>query len=153
MEGGALMTINEYKSENGLTNSQLADLLDVSESSIEKYLMGDATSAAIAKRMSKLGIEHPYRRGHVKGGEDVPVKKHTRKKVKSDFDSKILKEYQVAIIKKFGNTIVSKKHKAEVIINEFARFGLSVELTDFQDKTHYDWNTHYVVTNVGVAKC
>lgn len=30
MEGGALMTINEYKSENGLTNSQLADLLDVS---------------------------------------------------------------------------------------------------------------------------
>lgn len=74
------MTINEYKSKNGLTNSQLADLLDVSESSIEKYLMGDATSAAIAKRMSKLGIEHPYRRGHVKGGEDVPVKKHTRKK-------------------------------------------------------------------------
>ena len=59
MEGGALMTINEYKSESGLTNSQLADLLDVSESSIEKYLMGDATSAAIAKRMSKLGIEHP----------------------------------------------------------------------------------------------
>lgn len=153
MEGGALMTINEYKSENGLTNSQLADLLDVSESSIEKYLMGDATSAAVASRMAKLGIEHPYRRGHVKGGEDVPVKKHQCKKVKSKFNSKILKEHQVTIIKEFGNTIVSKKHKAEDIINEFARFGLSVELTDFQDKTHYDWNTHYVVTNVGVAKC
>ena len=149
MEGGALMTINEYKSENGLTNSQLADLLDVSESSIEKYLMGDATSAAIAKRMSKLGIEHPYRRDHVKGGEDVPVKKHTRKKVKSDFDSKILKEYQLSIIKGFGKTIVSKKHKAD----DIALFGLSVELTDFQDKTHYDWNTHYVATLVGEMAC
>ncbi len=147
------MTINEYKSKSGLTNSQLADLLDVSESSIEKYLMGDTASAAVAKRMSKLGIEHPYRRGHVKGGEDVPVKKHTRKKVKSDFDSKILKEYQLSIIKGFGKTIVSKKHKAEDIINEFARFGLSVELTDFQDKTHYDWNTHYVATLVGEMAC
>ena len=139
------MTINEYKSENGLTNSQLADLLDVSESSIEKYLMGDATSAAIAKRMSKLGIEHPYRRGHVKGGEDVPVKKHTRKKVKSDFDSKILKEYQVAI--------VSKKHKAEDIINEFAKFGLKVELEDFREKTYPGWDTHYVATCIGELKC
>ena len=148
-----MMTINEYKSKSGLTNSQLADLLDVSESSIEKYLMGDTASAAVAKRMSKLGIEHPYRRGHVKGGEDVPVKKHTRKKVKSDFDSKILKEYQLSIIKGFGKTIVSKKHKAEDIINEFARFGLSVELTDFQDKTHYDWNTHYVATLVGEMAC
>ena len=153
MEGGALMTINEYKSENGLTNSQLADLLDVSESSIEKYLMGDATSAAIAKRMSKLGIEHPYRRGHVKGGEDVPVKKHTRKKVKSDFDSRILKEYQVAIIKEFGNTIVSKKHKAEDIINEFAKFGLKVELEDFREKTYPGWDTHYVATCIGELKC
>ncbi len=44
---------------------------------------------------------------------------------------------------------MSKKHKAEDIINEFARFGLAVELTDFQDKTHYDWNTHCVAGLVG----
>lgn len=143
------MTINEYKSENGLTNSQLADLLDVSESSVEKYLMGDTASAAVAKRMANIGIEHPYRRGRVNSGDGVPTEKCKREKVKREFDSKILKEYQVAIIKEFGNTIVSKKHKAEDIINEFARFGLAVELTDFQDKTHYDWNTHYVAGLVG----
>lgn len=143
------MTINEYKGKNGLTNSQLADLLDVSESSIQKYLMGDTTSAAVAKRMSKLGIEHPYRRGRVNSGDGVPTEKCKREKVKSTFNSKILKEHQVVIIREFGNTIVSKKHKAEDIINEFARFGLAVELTDFQDKTHYDWNTHYVAELVG----
>lgn len=147
------MTINEYKSKSGLTNSQLADLLDVSESSVEKYLMGDTASAAVAKRMANIGIEHPYRRGRVNSGNGVPTEKCKREKVKSTFNSKILKEHQVVIIREFGNTIVSKKHKAEDIINEFARFGLAVELTDFQDKTHYDWNTHYVVTNVGVAKC
>lgn len=143
------MTINEYKSENGLTNSQLADLLDVSESSVEKYLMGDTASAAVAKRMANIGIEHPYRRGRVNSGDGVPTEKCKREKVKSTFNSKILKEHQVVIIREFGNTIVSKKHKAEDIINEFARFGLAVELTDFQDKTHYDWNTHYVAELVG----
>lgn len=147
------MTINEYKSENGLTNSQLADLLDVSESSVEKYLMGDTASAAVAKRMANIGIEHPYRRGRVNSGDGVPTEKCKREKVKREFDSKILKEYQVVIIREFGNTIVSKKYKSEEIISEFARFGLSVELTDFQDKTHYDWNTHYVATLVGGMAC
>ncbi|MCU7193187.1 hypothetical protein [Turicibacter sp. T129] len=144
-----MMTINEYKSKNELTNGQLADLLDVSESSIEKYLMGDATSAAVAKRMSKLGIEHPYRRGHVKGGDDVPVEEHKRKKVKSEFDSKFLKEYQVVIVREFGNTIVSKKHKPEEIVSEFAKFGLNVKVRDFENKTYEGWNTHYVVELVG----
>ena len=140
-----LMTINEYKGKNGLTNSQLADLLDVSESSIQKYLMGDTTSAAVAKRMSKLGIEHPYRRGHVKGVEDVPVEAHKCKKVKSEFDSKILKEYQVVIVREFGSTIISKTHKSEEISSEFAKFGLNVRLRDFEDKTYPGWDTHYVV--------
>ena len=67
------MTINEYKSKSGLTNSQLADLLDVSESSVEKYLMGDTASAAVAKRMANIGIEHPYRRGRVNSGNGVPT--------------------------------------------------------------------------------
>ncbi len=114
------MTINEYKSKSGLTNSQLADLLDVSESSVEKYLMGDTASAAVAKRMANIGIEHPYRRGRVNSGDGVPTEKCKREKVKSTFNSKILKEHQVVIIREFGNTIVSKKHKAEEIISEFA---------------------------------
>lgn len=142
------MTINEYKSKTGLTNSQLADLLDVSENSIQKYLMGDTTSAAIAKRMSKLGIEHPYRCGCVKDGEDVPVNEHKHKKAKSEFDSKILKEYQVVIVREFGSTIVSKKYKSEEIISEFAEFGLKVRLRDFEDKTYPGWDTHYVVESV-----
>ena len=149
MEGGALMTINEYKSENGLTNSQLADLLDVSESSVEKYLMGDTASAAVAKRMANIGIEHPYRRGRVNSGDGVPTEKCKREKVKREFDSKILKEYQVVIIREFGNTIVSKKYKSEEIISEFARFGLKVQLRDFENKNYEGWNTHYVAELVG----
>ena len=143
------MTINEYKSKSGLTNSQLADLLDVSESSIEKYLMGDTASAAVAKRMANIGIEHPYRRGRVNSGDGVPTEKCKREKVKREFDSKILKEYQVVIIREFGNTIVSKKHKAEEIISEFARFGLKVQLRDFENKNYEGWNTHYVAELVG----
>lgn len=147
------MTINEYKSKSGLTNSQLADLLDVSESSVEKYLMGDTASAAVAKRMANIGIEHPYRRGRVNSGDGVPTEKCKREKVKSTFNSKILKEHQVVIIREFGNTIVSKKHKAEDIINEFAKFGLKVELEDFREKTYPGWDTHYVATCIGELKC
>lgn len=143
------MTINEYKSKSGLTNSQLADLLDVSESSIEKYLMGDTASAAVAKRMANIGIEHPYRRGRVNSGDGVPTEKCKREKVKREFDSKILKEYQVVIIREFGNTIVSKKYKSEEIISEFARFGLKVQLRDFENKNYEGWNTHYVAELVG----
>lgn len=147
------MTINEYKSKSGLTNSQLADLLDVSESSIEKYLMGDTASAAVAKRMANIGIEHPYRRGRVNSGDGVPTEKCKREKVKREFDSKILKEYQVVIIREFGNTIVSKKYKSEEIISEFARFGLKVQLRDFENKNYEGWNTHYVATLVGEMAC
>ena len=143
------MTINEYKSKSGLTNSQLADLLDVSESSVEKYLMGDTASAAVAKRMANIGIEHPYRRGRVNSGNGVPTEKCKREKVKSTFNSKILKEHQVVIIREFGNTIVSKKHKAEEIISEFARFGLKVQLRDFENKNYEGWNTYYVAELVG----
>lgn len=125
------MTINEYKSKSGLTNSQLAELLDVSESSIEKYLMGDTASAAVAKRMANIGIEHPYRRARVNSGDGVPTEKCKCKKAKREFDSKILKEYQV------------------VIIREFARFGLKVQLRDFENKNYEGWNTHYVAELVG----
>ena len=148
-----MMTINEYKSKSGLTNSQLAELLDVSESSIEKYLMGDTASAAVAKRMANIGIEHPYRRGRVNSGDGVPTEKCKREKVKREFDSKILKEYQVVIIREFGNTIVSKKYKSEEIISEFARFGLKVQLRDFENKNYEGWNTHYVATLVGEMAC
>ena len=147
------MTINEYKSKSGLTNSQLAELLDVSESSIEKYLMGDTASAAVAKRMANIGIEHPYRRARVNSGDGVPTEKCKCKKAKREFDSKILKEYQVVIIREFGNTIVSKKYKSEEIISEFARFGLKVQLRDFENKNYEGWNTHYVATLVGEMAC
>ena len=143
------MTINEYKSKSGLTNSQLADLLDVSESSVEKYLMGDTASAAVAKRMANIGIEHPYRRGRVNSGDGVPTEKCKREKVKSTFNSKILKEHQAVIIREFGNTIVSKKHKAEEIISEFSRFGLKVQLRGFENKNYEGWNTHYVAELFG----
>ena len=56
-----------------------------------------------------------------------------------------LKRFQVVAMKKFGNTIVSKKFKADGIIDEFARLGMKVELKDFKDKTYYGWNTHYIV--------
>ena len=62
----------------------------------------------------------------------------TKQKVK-------LKRFQVIAMKKFGNTIVSKKFKADGIIDEFARLGMKVELKDFKDKTYYGWNTHYIV--------
>lgn len=142
-----MLTINEYKNQHHISNKQLSELLNVSEETVTRWSNGEEASAASVKKLKAIGIDHPMTRHHRKSAKkEVKVEK-------PKFDSKILKEHQVVIIRGFGNTIVSKKHKAEDIINEFARFGLSVELTDFQDKTHYDWNTHYVVTNVGVAKC
>lgn len=142
-----MLTINEYKNKHDLSNEKLSELLDVSEEAVARWSRGEEASAASVKKLNAIGITHP-------------VTRHQRKSVKKEvnvqkpkFDSKILKEYQVSIIKGFGKTIVSKKYKTEDIINEFARFGLLVELTDFQDKTHYDWNTHYVATLVGEIAC
>ena len=43
--------------------------------------------------------------------------------------------------------------EAEDIINEFAKFGLKVELEDFREKTYPGWDTHYVATCIGELKC
>ena len=142
-----MLTINEYKNQHHISNKQLSELLNVSEETVTRWSNGEEASAASVKKLKAIGIDHPVTRHH---------RKSAKKEVKLEkpkFDSKIIKEYQLSIIKGFGKTIVSKKHKAEDIINEFARFGLSVELTDFQDKTHYDWNTHYVATLVGGMAC
>ena len=97
--------------------------------------------------MRELGIEHQGTRyGKQIKDDDVAVLpekevKKVKKKAKSQFNSKLLKEFQVVAIKEFGNTIVSKKYKDKDIINEFAKFGLNVKLQDFCDKTHSGWDT------------
>ncbi len=139
-----MITINEYKIKHDLSNDKLAELLDVSEEAVARWTRGEEASAASVKKMNAIGITHPMSRHYQKSTKkEVKVKKST-------FKSKVLKEHQVSIIKGFGNTIVSKKHKAEDIINEFAKFGLEVTLSEFKNKTYPGWNTHYVATLVGV---
>lgn len=61
-------------------------------------------------------------------------------------DSSIIKDFQMYAIKVYGDTIISKEHKPEEIINEFKRFGVPVRVrgftTAFKDPSE---DTHYVV--------
>lgn len=144
-----MLTINEYKNHHGISNIELSEMLNVSRYTVGRWCDGEGASPAYVKKLNAIGITHPVSRHQQK----KPEKKVEVKVVEPEFDSKILKPYHVSIMKGYGRTIIAKKHTAEDIINEFARFGLSVVLSDFQDKTHYDWNTHYVVTLVGDRGC
>lgn len=50
-----------------------------------------------------------------------------------------LKKSQIDLIKKYGNTIVSKKYSIKEIESEFLNFGIKVRVKEFSipDKTHY----------------
>lgn len=147
---GELLPLKEYRERHNLSTDDLARMIGVQRCMIYIYLEGEGASAETVARMAKVGIKH-----HVStkrsGRKPKVVEEKEVKPKKPTFDSKILKEYQVSIVKGFGNTIVSKKHKAEDIINEFAKFGVEVTLSEFKDKSHSGWDTHYVVTSVGVA--
>ena len=143
-KGEIMMTINEYKKKHGLSVTQLADLLDVSDVSVRSYLAGNPTSRSISSRMLKFGIEHPVNvreASRVKSPNSVNMKKKEKK-----LDS-FLKPYQLEVIKNLGNTIVSKKHTISEIVEEFERFGLKVNVRNFINTHQMEGcrDTHYVV--------
>lgn len=149
-----MMTINEYKELHGLSVRRLAEHLGVSFYAVIKWLEGGRATAKNVELLKGFGIEHPESKARSKADKEKEANssKKTLEIKKVKFKSKILKEHHVIIIREYGNTIISKRHEADEIIKEFAKFGLKVELSDFKDKTHYDWNTHYVVTLIGSAK-
>lgn len=52
----------------------------------------------------------------------------------------ILQEFQIECLRKFGNTIVAKKHGKQKIIEECMIYGFNVKVREFitgVDPTHY----------------
>lgn len=52
----------------------------------------------------------------------------------------ILQEFQIECLRKFGNTIVAKKHGKQKIIDECIAYGFEVKVREFianVDPTHY----------------
>lgn len=128
-----LITINEYFEESGMTVKGFADLLEVSSGSLYGWLQGRRASEEMCERLKRFGIKHP-------SYKEKPLNESNIGK-KTDNKKGFLKDFQIAAVKKFGNTIVSKRHSEKAIIDEFAKFGLKVQCREFETYR----GGHYVV--------
>ena len=132
-EPGELITINEYFEESGMTVKGFAELLGVSSGSLYGWLQGRRASEETCERLKRFGIKHP-------SYKEKPLNESNVGK-KTDNKKGFLKDFQIVAVEKFGNTIISKRHEKEAIINEFAKFGLKVQCREFETYR----GGHYVV--------
>ena len=128
-----LITINEYFEESGMTVKGFAELLGVSSGSLYGWMQGRRASEETCERLKRFGIKHP-------SYKEKPLNESNIGK-KTDNKKGFLKDFQIAAVKKFGNTIVSKRYGEEAIINEFAKSGLKVQCREFETYR----GAHYVV--------
>ena len=128
-----LITINEYFEESGMTVKGFADLLEVSSGSLYGWLQGRRASKETCERLKRFGIKHPTYKEKPLNESNIGKKTGNKKG--------FLKDFQIVAVEKFGNTIISKRHEKEAIINEFAKFGLKVQCREFETYR----GGHYVV--------
>ena len=128
-----LITINEYFEESGMTVKGFAELLGVSSGSLYGWMQGRRASEETCERLKRFGIKHP-------SYKEKPLNESNVGK-KTDNKKGFLKDFQIVTVEKFGNTIISKRHGKEAIINEFAKFGLKVQCREFETYR----GGHYVV--------
>lgn len=120
MENQSLLTISEYQNKHLLTDAQLARKLGVAVQSIKVWKGGVNPNPASIEKLAKLGICH------------IPVQKVQKSQPKINNYDGFLKDFQIYAIRKFGNTIVSKKHEPQIIVDEFAKLKIKVRVRDFE---------------------
>lgn len=151
-ETDEFMTLGEFKERYGLSDSTLGNTLGIHQGNITKYLAGEYQFAKkTIDRLGKLGIDVSNKRSVAKEVVEKYNKKVLVKKKKPKKDE-IIKDFQLAAMARFGNTIVSKKYSEDVIIEEFKKHGYSVKVREFGPCPISDMqnkNSHYVVTRVG----
>lgn len=151
-ETDEFMTLGEFKERYGLSDSTLGNILGIHQGIVTKYLAGEYQFARkTIDRLAKLGIDVSNKRSVAK----EVVEKHSKKvlpKKKKPKKDEIIKDFQLAAMARFGNTIVSKKYSIDTIKAEFKKRGYSVKVREFGPCPISDMqnkNSHYVVTQVG----
>lgn len=143
-----MMTIKEYKEKHGFTARTLAYHLGVSASSTHRWLSGVPGNGESVEKLKKFGIDLPLRPYEVTG---VRNKQKAVKQVEDPGDN-FVTEVQRAIVNKYGNTIISRKYKAEDIVKEFAKHGMAVVVREFECKNEPGSETHYIVETLEKMK-
>lgn len=143
-----MITIKEYKEKHGFTVKALADHLDISLSSAHRWLGGFPGNGESVEKMRNFGIDLPLRPFEATGIRNKP------KKVEAldDPGDNFITDIQIAIVKKFGNTIISKKYKPDDIIKGFAKHGLDIVIRNFECTAYPGYETHYVVETLDRLK-
>lgn len=155
-----LLSIKDYLDKHQIYQRDLAKLVGVSQPTINNYIkFNKPCSPETHQKLLSLGIYHPKGKLSYNPGMNPQklgrppkfstdtLEKRQPKKVQSkeEFNSKILKNFQVECVKELGNTIVSKKFTKDEIIQEYQKFGLKVSVHHFTS-FHYGMKpTHYVV--------
>ena len=148
------MTVIEYMDKHNLNQHQLARVLGVAQSVVNRATMPD--QKFLKRRVelfANLGIELKEvdkSKAIVKGLKTKQENNKSRKiesiKKKPKRDS-IIKDFQLDAVRNLGNTIISKKYPIEKIIDEFKKFGLNVSVRTFNNSFDMvgSTDTHYVV--------
>ena len=156
-----LITIRHFLNQNGMKQTELAQLIGVSQTMVNKYVRYNTPcSPETHDKLIALGIDHPKgkvsynNRQHLLNlGRPSKFSKNIVKyKVKSndsfsedEIKSDILKNFQIECLKKYGNTIISNSFNDIDVINEYSRFGLKVSLHNFSSFHYGLKDTHKVV--------
>lgn len=148
------MTVIEYMEKHNLNQHQLARVLGVAQSLVNRATLPDQTFAKrTVELFATIGVELKEidrSKAIIKGLKTKQENNKSRKtesiKKKPKRDS-IIKDFQLEAVRNLGNTIVSKKYPIEKIIDEFKKFGLNVHVRTFNNSFDMvgSTDTHYVV--------
>lgn len=116
-----LMSIAMYLTKHSLTIEELAKKLDVQAKSIYDWKSGVKPNKGNKEKLRRFGItcEASTKRDLPNGAKEAGYKG-------------FLKDFQIYAIQEFGNTIVSKEHSKQTIVDEFAKLGIAVKVRDFE---------------------
>lgn len=149
-----MMTVIEYMEKHNLNQHQLAGVLGVAQSLVNRATMPEQKFekrtvelfAAIGVELKEVDRSKAIVKGLKTKQENNKSRKTESIKKKSKRDS-IIKDFQLDAVKNLGNTIISKKYPIEKIIDEFKKFGLNVNVRAFNNTFEMvgSTDTHYVV--------
>lgn len=127
------MTVQEYLEKEGITANALSKRLNVTPATVYKVIQGGEIKVETACKFARLGIEVAVI------GNKIPTVEMVGE------NPCHLKYFQIAAIQKLGNTIVSKEHSPESIVEAFKRIGVDVAVKDFSSREVIGEDTYLVV--------
>lgn len=126
------MTLEEYVSQNNVTINAISKEIGVTSTTLWNVYRGGTVFPKTQAKLRTIGVEAEL---------DPRFKSKKPKKL----DTKMIKEFHLIALNEFGNTVISKSHSIDDIIECFRLNGFNVTVRQC-DPSNYDvYDDLYVV--------